>query len=208
MDDTAPEAPTVTTVGTRPQTVLGTAAYMSPEQARGQSVDKRTDIWAFGCVLYEMLTGRRAFGGATLSDTIAAILEHEPDSTQLPADTAGGVRRLLRRCLEQDPKQRLRDIGDARLELQEAIGGVLDPASRSPSGRRGDTGLWFAAGLALTAVTAGVAGWALKPTDHRAITSDPATPITASIHVQPRNFPVTSAATANTDVSASASTWR
>ena len=82
--------------------ILGTAAYMSPEQARGVAVDKRTDIWAFGCVLYEMLTGRTAFPGETVSDTLAAVLEREPDWNALPADTPSSVRRLLRRCLEKD----------------------------------------------------------------------------------------------------------
>ena len=93
--------------------LLGTAPYMSPEQARGKIVDKRTDIWAFGCVLYEMLTGRRAFSGETTSDTIAAILERQPDWTALPAATPRPARQVLQRCLEKDPKRRLRDIGDA-----------------------------------------------------------------------------------------------
>ncbi len=99
--------------------VLGTAPYMSPEQARGKFVDKRTDIWAFGCVLYEMLAGRRAFPGETSSDTIAAILEREPDWSALPASTPLAVRRLLQRCLEKDPKRRLRDIADARADLDQ-----------------------------------------------------------------------------------------
>jgi len=99
--------------------VLGTAPYMSPEQARGKLVDKRTDIWAFGCVLYEMLAGRRAFAGETTSDTIAAILEREPDWSALPADAPAAVRRVLQRCLEKDPKRRLRDIADARADLEQ-----------------------------------------------------------------------------------------
>jgi hypothetical protein len=115
------QAPTVTVSGTYEGAILGTAAYMSPEQARGKTVDKRTDIWAYGCVLYEMLTRRRAFAGETSSDTIAAILEREPDWTKLPAAASPYVRRLLRRCLEKDPNRRLRDIGDARLELDEAL---------------------------------------------------------------------------------------
>ena len=97
--------------------ILGTAAYMSPEQARGQAVDKRGDIWAFGCVLYEMLTGRVAFPGDTISDTIAKILEREPDWSALPMGTSSAVRRMLQRCLVKDPKQRLRDIGDVRIEI-------------------------------------------------------------------------------------------
>ena len=101
---------------------------MSPQQARGQVVDKRTDIWAFGCVLYEMLTGRVAFAGETVSDTIGKILEREPDWSALPAATPAAVQRLLRRCLAKDPKQRLRDIGDVRIEI-DAIDEVLPGVS-------------------------------------------------------------------------------
>ena len=113
---------------TREGVIAGTAAYMSPEQARGKAVDKRTDIWAFGCVLYEMLTARPAFRGETVSDTIAAILEREPDWSALPAQTPPSIRRLLQRCLEKDPKRRLRDIGDARLEIEEALGAIVSAA--------------------------------------------------------------------------------
>jgi serine/threonine-protein kinase len=109
--------------------ILGTAAYMSPEQARGKVVDRRADIWAFGCVLYECLTGKRAFVGETVSDTLAKILEREPDFDALPAATPAPVRELLRRCFVKDPKLRLRDIGDARIVIDEVL------ASRSPSGR-------------------------------------------------------------------------
>ena len=109
--------------------ILGTAAYMAPEQARGRIVDKRVDIWAFGLVLYEMLTGRAAFAGDTITDIIAAVVTREPDWTALPATTPASIRRLLTRCLEKDPKRRLRDIGDARLEIEEAI--ERGPASGS-----------------------------------------------------------------------------
>jgi Tol biopolymer transport system component len=102
---------------TREGVIVGTVAYMSPEQARGKAVDKRTDIWAFGCVLYEMLTGHSAFARPTASDTIAAVLERTPDWSALPATTPSGIRHLITRCLEKDPKLRLRDIGDARLEI-------------------------------------------------------------------------------------------
>ena len=95
--------------------ILGTAGYMAPEQARGKPVDKRADIWAYGVVLYEMLTGQRLFQGETVSDTLAAVLTREPDWNRVPP----GTERLLRRCLEKDPKQRLRDIGDARFLLNE-----------------------------------------------------------------------------------------
>ena len=100
-----------------PGVILGTAAYMSPEQARGHGVDKRGDIWAFGCVLYEMLTGRLAFSGETLSDRIAKILEREPDWSALPAKTPASLRRVLLHCLAKDPKLRVRDIGDVRIEI-------------------------------------------------------------------------------------------
>ena len=129
------QSPTITMSGSLNGIILGTAAYMSPEQARGRSVDKRTDIWAFGCVLYEMLTGDKAFDGETVSDTIAAILEREPNWRVLPAATPANVRRLLQRCLDKDASRRLRDIGDAALELEDAIGRVR---SRSFVGRLGD----------------------------------------------------------------------
>jgi eukaryotic-like serine/threonine-protein kinase len=115
-DASAPQgsqAPTVTARGTREGVAAGTAAYMSPEQARGLAIDKRTDIWAFGCVLYEMLARRPVFGRATLTDTFAAIVEREPDWGALPPDTPPGIVRLLKRCLEKERRKRLRDIGDA-----------------------------------------------------------------------------------------------
>ena len=113
----AAESPTrsASPVMTAAGVVLGTAAYMSPEQARGLPADRRSDIWSFGCVVYEMLTGRRLFAGHTISDTLAAVLTREPDWQHVPAR----ARRLLRKCLERDPQQRLRDIGDASLLLDE-----------------------------------------------------------------------------------------
>ncbi len=109
--------PTMTIDVTSEGMIAGTPGYMSPEQARGQSVDKRTDIWAFGCVLYEMLAGRAPFAGATIPDIFVSILEREPDWSALPEKTPPSVRQLLHRCLEKDPKARLRDIGEARIEL-------------------------------------------------------------------------------------------
>ena len=114
-------SPTITMEHTRPGVVLGTAAYMSPEQARGRPLDKRTDIWSFGAVLYECLTGTRPFLGETTSDLVARILEREPDWSTLPAGTPPLVRLLLRRCLAKDRNKRLRDIGDARIELEETL---------------------------------------------------------------------------------------
>jgi serine/threonine protein kinase/Tol biopolymer transport system component len=114
-------SPTLSIHATQAGVILGTAAYMAPEQARGRVVDKRADIWAFGCVLYEMLTGLRAFAGAELSDTLAFVLTKAPDWTALPAIAPTPIRRLLRRCLEKDRAQRLADIADARLEIDEAL---------------------------------------------------------------------------------------
>jgi serine/threonine-protein kinase len=136
--------------------ILGTAAYMAPEQARGRAVDKRADIWAFGVVLYEMLTGEHAFKGEDPSDVLAAVLRQDIDWTKLPEATPLSIRRLLERCLERDPKRRLRDIGDARLEIDDAL---KDPragvrASADGAGRR--RGLAVAA--VVTAALAGIAG--------------------------------------------------
>jgi len=114
-------SPTISVEYTRPGVVLGTAAYMSPEQARGRSVDKRTDIWSFGVVLYECLGGFRPFDGETTSDLVARILEREPDWDALPPATPRRVRSLLRRCMTKDRTKRLRDIGDARIELEELL---------------------------------------------------------------------------------------
>jgi serine/threonine-protein kinase len=111
------ESPTLAQTGTAAGLILGTAAYMSPEQARGRAVDKRADIWAFGVVLFEMLTGKRLFGGETVSDVLAAVLTREVDWTSLPPGTPEGVHRLLRRCLDRDPRTRLRDIGEARVAV-------------------------------------------------------------------------------------------
>jgi serine/threonine-protein kinase len=130
------QSPTLSRRMTEAGLILGTAAYMSPEQARGKKVDKRADVWAFGVVLFEMLTGRKLFDGETVSDTLAAVLRQDVDWAQLPTSTPACVRRLLRHCLERDPKQRLHDIGDARLELEEAKaepagGGELHPKTRT-----------------------------------------------------------------------------
>jgi serine/threonine protein kinase len=150
------QSPTMTVSGTYEGAILGTAAYMSPEQARGKTVDKRTDIWAYGCVLYEMLTRRRAFVGETASDTIAAILEREPDWTKLPAAAPAHVRRLLRRCLEKDPSRRLRDIGDARLELDEALSSPAQADLQEPALMTRRTAISALAGAAVGAAATGI----------------------------------------------------
>jgi len=119
VDDS--NSPTLSRAATQAGVLLGTAGYMSPEQARGKPVDKRADIWALGVVLYEMLTGTRLFHGETMSDTLAAVLKTEPDWTALPAETPWLLKRLLRRCLEKNQKERLHDVADVRLELQDAM---------------------------------------------------------------------------------------
>ncbi len=140
--------------------IIGTAAYMSPEQARGLPVDKRTDIWAFGCVLYEMLTGRVTFSGDTVSDSIAKILEREPDWSALPAATPAPIRRLLLRCLTKDPKQRLRDIGDVRIEI-DAIDEVLPgtPDVQGAPAAPANAWLKWLPWVALIALAAGMVAW-------------------------------------------------
>jgi Tol biopolymer transport system component len=148
------ESPTMTSPGhmTGSGVILGTAPYMSPEQTRGKVVDKRTDIWAFGCVLFEMLTGRRPFDGATSSDTIAGILTREPDWTTLPPATPAKVRGLLQRCLEKDPKRRLRDIGEARIEIEQ-----IGESGKAGSTRRPrPLGRWAVVAAALVVLLAGV----------------------------------------------------
>jgi len=146
-----------TVSGTEVGVILGTTGYMSPEQARGSVVDKRTDVWAFGCVLYEMLTGRRAFAGDTMTDTIGKILEREPDWDALPADAPPGLIRLLRRCLEKDPRRRLRDIGDASIELDDTTTGTSQPAVGLQS-RRGNFAVIVGV-LLLAACGWAMAGW-------------------------------------------------
>ena len=113
-------SPTLTSAGTMAGVVLGTAAYMSPEQAKGHAVDRRADIWAFGVVLYEMLTGAGAFRGDSIADTMASVLKLEPDFDRLPSDTPASIRRVLRRCLQKDPDRRLHSIADARIEIEDA----------------------------------------------------------------------------------------
>jgi len=141
-------SPTVT-AATQVGVILGTAAYMSPEQSRGHETDRRTDVWALGCVLFEMLTGRGAFHAQTVSDCIARVLEREPDWAALPAETPAGVRRVLRRCLEKDPRRRLHDVADARIELEDQLAGDGSDAAPAASrfAPRATIGLGVAAGL-------------------------------------------------------------
>jgi len=156
-------SPTLSFAATQIGVVLGTAAYMAPEQARGKPTDKRADIWAFGCVLYEMLTGKRAFDGEDVTLLVANIVKAEPAWAPLPDETPAGVRVVLQRCLQKDPKQRLRDIGDVRLALEGAFEST-DAALRLPAPPRA-VALWRrpasvgAAALLAGAAVAGVAVW-------------------------------------------------
>ena len=157
------DSPTITAGATQLGMVLGTAAYMAPEQAKGKPVDKRADIWAFGCVLYEMLTGRRTFAGEDVSDTLAFVITKEPEWSALPAETPAPLRRLLRRCLEKDRKRRLADISDARLELDEAltpephVSVPAAPVSQRPGWRRAAP--WAVAMAAVLALIATLVMW-------------------------------------------------
>ena len=166
-------SPTLTAVhGTQLGVILGTAAYMAPEQARGGAVDKRADIWAFGVVFVEMLTGKRLFEGETISDTLAAVLRQEIDWKALPAETPPEIRRLLRRCLERNPKNRLHDIADARLVLDDLLAGRVEdvhapPASAIAGAGTGRTAAWpvrlawLGGGLVLGALAIGGLGRSL-----------------------------------------------
>ena len=161
------QSPTLAHSGTQAGLILGTAAYMSPEQARGQAVDKRADIWAFGVVLLEMLTGKNAFSGSTVSDTLASVLKSEPDLAVLPAEVPAGVRRVLDRCLRKNPKERARDIGDVLLDLSDKedapeslAGQVKRPARRVASG-------WLALGAVIGGTLVGGVSWFLGGTESR-----------------------------------------
>ena len=170
----AMNSPTLTARSTQAGMILGTAAYMAPEQARGNAVDKRADVWAFGCVLFEMLTGHRAFPGDNVSDTLAAVLRGEPDWAALPAGTPAPVWRVLRRCLVKDRKDRLGDLSAARLDLNEASGatfGEVAAASRPPRQRAHIVTLLSF--TVLGAMLAAAAVWALRP----------ASPPSANLHL-------------------------
>jgi serine/threonine protein kinase/Tol biopolymer transport system component len=161
-------------VNTREGQIVGTPAYMSPEQARGQAVDARTDVWAFGCVLYEMIVGRAAFRGATASDTIATILEGDPDWQALPASTPSSIRRLLRRCLEKDPKHRLRAVADVNFDLEEARAGNTQPPGTAARTR--STGWVITATVVALASAAAPGAAAVILFQSRAVSSLPIAP--------------------------------
>jgi eukaryotic-like serine/threonine-protein kinase len=166
-------SPTITAIATREGMILGTAPYMSPEQARARAADRRADIWAFGCVLFEMLTGKLAFPGETTSDTLAAVLTKEPKLQQLPASTPASIHRLIGRCLQKDIKKRLQAIGDARIDIEDCLAGGDGQQVATPlpdrfqdRGAKGTKGRWsgvaiFTAALFLV-VAAVLMVWRIK----------------------------------------------
>ena len=160
----ASNSPTLTARATQMGMIIGTAAYMAPEQAKGRSADRRADIWAFGVVLYEMLTGRRTFAGDDISEVLASVLKTDPDWHAIPADVPPAVRRLLRRCLEKDPRKRLSSIGDARLELDEVEPVATATAPTPVQGRRTLLSMLVpaAAGALVTAAIAAVMWTAVR----------------------------------------------
>jgi len=173
------ELPTLEPGPTKDGQILGTPAYMSPEQVRGQEVDKRTDIWAFGCVLYELLTGQRPFRGDTIQDTIGKVLEREPDWQALPASLPEKIRDLVGRCLRKEASRRLQDIGDARIEIEETLAALTPLAiptasapevaavpQRTPKWRKAL--VWSLSSIIL-AVLAATTVWYLRPTSQQPV---------------------------------------
>jgi len=162
-------SPTISEIVSKTGVILGTAAYMSPEQARGKPLDKRTDIWSFGCLLFEMLTGKISFRGDTVSDTIAHILQREPDWSALPKETPPSVHRVLRHCLQKVPQRRLRDIGDAIVELEEVLAGPVSGSLEALTSVAHPKvewwmrmHLWMAAAALMMLVTAVALWWGLR----------------------------------------------
>jgi serine/threonine-protein kinase len=161
-------SPTITSPAmTQAGLILGTAAYMSPEQAKGKAVDKRADVWAFGAVLFEMLTGRRAFAGDEVSDVLASVLAREPQLAAIPDGVPARVRQVLKACLQKDPKQRIHDMADVRLAMDGAFESPRDADAGSPAAATAPASRWralsIAASVLLAAALAGVAAWTLKP---------------------------------------------
>jgi serine/threonine-protein kinase len=181
-------SPTLTVAATQMGVIIGTAAYMSPEQAKGRVADKRSDVWAFGCVLYEMLTGRRLFDGEDISETLAAVLRGDPDWSALPAETPPGVRTLLKRCLERDRKARVPEISTVRYLLQDAL---VEPAANAPVSSVTAPRPWWkrAAPVALAAIASAaivaIVAWYVTP--------PPPRPITRFVLTLPADQPFTNA---------------
>lgn len=176
-------SPTITRDATRVGVILGTASYMSPEQAKGKRVDKRTDIFAFGAVLCEMLSGKKAFPGEGVSEVLAAVIKSEPDWSLIPRETPVGVKRVLERCLEKDARSRIRDIGDVRFELREALRLSEDPEATARPGR-----MALAAPLAIGLVLGAAAmRWLTSPDE---LSRAPSTPAARSVFELPPEAPL------------------
>jgi hypothetical protein len=171
-------SPTLSAVATRAGVILGTAAYMSPEQAKGKTADRRSDIWSFGVVFYEMLSGQRLFTGETTQETLAAVLKTDPEWQALPATVPARVRRLLRRCLEKDPRRRVQAIAEARIAIEDALGGVEETAVAAPGHPRRHRGLVWALGGVLIGAALVRALWAPRPP-----TPEPAMPVRLSVEL-------------------------
>jgi len=157
-------SPTLAYMATQAGIILGTAAYMSPEQAKGKNVDRRSDIWSFGCLFYEMLTGEKVFGGETVTDILASVIKSDPDWSLLPPNTAPSIRKLLQRCLKKDPKQRLQAIGEARIAIEETLSGEAEKAapvieSINNGGLRKSRLIGAVAVLTAAGLLAGTAAW-------------------------------------------------
>jgi eukaryotic-like serine/threonine-protein kinase len=167
-------SPTLSNAPTQQGIILGTAAYMSPEQARGKIVDKRADIWAFGCVLFEMLTGRAAFSGKDVTDILAAVIRSEPEWNSLPANLHWRLREVIERCLKKDAKDRYHDISDVKVDIQKVLidpsGVLVQPVTEAePRTKLRQMLPWLAVAIVLGAIIAGVAVWKLKPPEPRQI---------------------------------------
>ncbi|HEV8542356.1 MAG TPA: protein kinase, partial [Verrucomicrobiae bacterium] len=161
------DSPTITGDHTLPGVVLGTASYMSPEQVRGKPLDKRTDIWSWGCVFFECLTGKRLFRGEDLAETMALIMKSEPAWADLPTTTPSAVALLLRKCLRKDRRHRLQDIGDARVDLEEAIQNPERSEFTGPAGLTSERKLALFALAILIGLLGASLAWALKPSASR-----------------------------------------
>jgi eukaryotic-like serine/threonine-protein kinase len=172
-NDDPSNSPTLSATATMQGVILGTAAYMSPEQARGKTCDKRADIWAFGCVLYELLTGKHTFHGETVTEILAAVLKEEPEWRALPASTPLKIRDLLGRCLHKDLRRRLHDAADARIEIEEALEtpSVAESAAAANAVRVRwrEILVWGVASLLFAALTS-IAVWKLKPSPPQPVT--------------------------------------
>ena len=170
------QSPTLTAAATQMGVIMGTAAYMSPEQARGKVVDKRSDIWAFGCVLFEMLTGRRVFEAGDVSEVLALVLVKDVELTSVPTDVPTSIRTLLGRCLTKEPRDRLRDIGEARVVLRDSCGAAPIQAAPGAAPQAAEGGAWtqrttmaIVATVVVTALVTGLAVWSARPEDPRPV---------------------------------------